>query len=66
MNNLIADAERTLKAVDSAEDTIEYSSINDIIDEYIRLEKPIILEKGTNVGCADSFRWLLIVGDSFG
>lgn len=30
-----------------------------IIDEYIRLEKPIILEKGTNVGCADSFRWLL-------
>jgi hypothetical protein len=32
MNNLIADAERTLKAVDSAGDTIEYSSINDIID----------------------------------
>ena len=32
MNNLIADAERILKAVDSTGDTIEYSSINDIID----------------------------------
>ena len=32
MNSLIADAERTLKAVDSTGDTIEYSSINDIID----------------------------------